>query len=587
MAQSRMREDVESAYLDITEYTGQSLTGPRDLISRRVVCSNPQVTIDEASAAHAYANGAHAAAKVPSNRLQQLNFRILSTSPGAMINSKVVLVLPLFIHHMNGHTGGGATVQQYYTQAAAGVAAGENGVIREALGGQYAPRRNGILKACRNISTTVNSTVSFQVNPADGLDVMEQIFTQVGTSGATGVYNDEEAGSWGNTDGSVGGAAADINVIANTRPGFGRVRQIFNPGEADGGALMQNKGFMDRRADLRSGGGALMDDGTEGGINDTDRTSAVTYIKYDYKTTLSVPPFKTFQKDIYSRSPTWIPYIDSCDVMLNFYGQDRVKSALLQCASFGEAGNPSFVQDYDYAFYAQPYLEVEWCVPPVQLRPSYTLPCWRNQHYSQRFAFDANADQKKRCTFQGIRLDSMPSLISVHVTDGDDFKRISGTTDAPWALRRYHWTEYMGKIQDFSITINEKLNVLSDKSNYDLYKLYRMYAPDSKMSYTVWRELRQVILIRSDCLALEKGQGVFNPTNITLDMQIMKAIQHADFAATQEVHLNFWYFSDALTLSQQAAAVTSQLLSPNEVAQLRITPESKEIQTLMEMGLQS
>jgi len=29
------------------------------------------------------------------------------------------------------------------------------------------------------------------------------------------------------------------------------------------------------------------------------------------------------------------------------------------------------------------------------------------------------------------------------------------------------------------------------------------------------------------------------------------------------------------------------LLSPNEVAQLRITPESKEIQTLMEMGMQS
>ena len=102
-----------------------------------------------------------------------------------------------------------------------------------------------------------------------------------------------------------------------------------------------------------------------------------------------------------------------------------------------------------------------------------------------------------------------------------------------------------------------------------------MYAPDSKMSYTVWRELRQVVL-RSDCLALEKGQGVFNPTNLTIDMKVQKAIQHLGTAAAQEV-LNFWYFSDALTLSQQAAATTSMLLSPNEVAQLRITPESKEI----------
>ena len=41
MSQSRMREDVESAYLDVTEFVGQTLTGPRELITRRVLCSNP------------------------------------------------------------------------------------------------------------------------------------------------------------------------------------------------------------------------------------------------------------------------------------------------------------------------------------------------------------------------------------------------------------------------------------------------------------------------------------------------------------------------------------------------------------------
>lgn len=65
-----MREDVESAYLDITEYTGQSLTGPRDLISRRVVCSNPQITISEAAAGAALANGANLAAKVPAPKFK-------------------------------------------------------------------------------------------------------------------------------------------------------------------------------------------------------------------------------------------------------------------------------------------------------------------------------------------------------------------------------------------------------------------------------------------------------------------------------------------------------------------------------------
>ena len=583
-----MREDVESAYLDITEYTGQSLTGPRDLISRRVVCSNPQITISEAAAAAALANGANLAAKVPSNKLQNLNFRILSTSPGAMLNSKVVLVLPMLFHHMNSHTGAGATHMQFYSIAGQGGGnVGANGMTRTAIAAQYAPRRNGILKACRNISTTVNSTVSFSVNPSDGLDVMEQIFTQQGASGQTGVYNEAEDGGWGNSDGQIGQPAgnAPLGAIARSRAGWARYRSIFNPADSDHNAIQINKGFVSRRADFRSGGGAMTDAGEPGGINDFARDSEVNYCKYDYKTTLSVPPFKTFQKDIYSRSPTWIPYIDSCDVMLNFFDQARVKSALLQCASLGETLATTMVQSYDYAFYAQPYLEVEWCVPPVQLRPSYTLPCWRNQHYSQRLTFPV-ANGAKRCTFQGIRLDSMPSLISVHVTDGDDFKRISELEDA-WCNRAYHWTEFFGKVQDFSITINEKLSVLSDKSNYDLYKLYRMYAPDSKMSYTVWRELRQVVLIRSDCLALEKGQGVFNPTNLTIDMKVQKAIQHLGSAAAQEVHLNFWYFSDALTLSQQAAATTSMLLSPNEVAQLRITPESKEIQTLMEMGLQS
>ena len=154
-------------------------------------------------------------------------------------------------------------------------------------------------------------------------------------------------------------------------------------------------------------------------------------------------------------------------------------------------------------------------------------------------------------------------------------------------LDSYNWTEYFAPIEDFQVTLNEKISILSDKSNYDLYKMYRMYAPASKMSYTTWRMLRQVILIRSDVLAVEKGQSVFNPTNLSLAMSVKRAIQHRAVAAEvqQEVHVNFWYFNDALTLSQQAAAVTSMLLSPQEVSSLRVSQESREIQSLMELGL--
>ncbi len=48
MAQSIMREDIECDNLDVTEFVGQNLTGPRELITRGVLCSNPQVTMTEA-----------------------------------------------------------------------------------------------------------------------------------------------------------------------------------------------------------------------------------------------------------------------------------------------------------------------------------------------------------------------------------------------------------------------------------------------------------------------------------------------------------------------------------------------------------
>ena len=578
-----LRQDIESAYLDITEFTGQSLTGPRELISRKVLCSNVQSIYTAVQAA-----ADNAARPASADQLTQLSFRILSTSPGACLNAKVELVLPMHLSHFSTDDGVAVSLRTSGGQ-------GTNGIDVALGSGQYAPRRNGILKACRTISSTINSTVSFTVRPSEGLDVMEQIFTQPGVGGMTGVYNNEEGPTWGNTDGFVGNATNANPLGANPVGGLGirtlgcappgnmvKVRNIWR---SCGGGMKppHNAGYQARRADLRSGGGAV-----GGGILPDDGTGAVaattgSFFKYDYRTTLCIPPFKTFNKDIYCRTPTWIPYADSVDLQLSFKAVNHIKAALLQCASMRESSNTAMVQLYDFGFYAQPYLKVEWVVPPVQLRPSYTLPAWRNQHYSQVVPFGA-AETAKAVTFQGIRMDSLPSLISVHVTDAEEYKVMNTAVNT---ARKYNWVEYFGKINDFSITLNEKLSILSDKDNYDLYKLYRMYAPDSKMSYTTWRELRQVILIRSDVLAVDKGQAVYNPTNLTLNMNIGKAVQHVALECSQEVHLNFWYFNDALTLSQQAAATTSLLLSPSEVQQLRVTPEAKEIQTLMEMGLQN
>ena len=596
MAESRMREDIQSAYLSINEFMGQSLTGPRELITRKVLCSNPQVITSDIEAANDVtgANGGPAIRNAKDATFNQLNFRVLSTSPGALLNAKVELVCPMIFHHMI--TGDNADTAVTVDNWSGGADAGNPvvGMTTPITGGQYAPRRNGILKACRTISSTINSTVSFSFRPDEGLDVMEQIFTQEGVAGQTGVYNESESGAWGNNDGCVGivsgvNHAAGVTTAAPALQGWKRARSYYHPVEsaANSRTATPNKGFIERRADFRSGGGAAAPAGLS---SFTRNVAQMNFCRYDYRTTLSIPPFKTFQKDIYCRTPSWIPYADSIDLMLNFKAAPEIKAALLQCASAGEvaAATTRMIQDYSVGFYAQPYLNVEWCVPPVALRPSYTLPCWRVQHYSQIAQFAANDNVEKPITFQGIRLDSLPSLISVHVTDRSSDKTLNGTSNV-WSRKAYNWTEYFGKVNRFSVTLNEKLSVLSDKSPYDLYKLYRMYAPDSKMSFLTWREFRQVILIRSDVLAVEKGQSVFNPTNLTLNMYVEKALPFRDpavIAKDMEVHVNFFYFNDALTLSQQAAAVTSMLLSPSDVQQLRISPESKEIQTLMEMGLQ-
>ena len=148
----------------------------------------------------------------------------------------------------------------------------------------------------------------------------------------------------------------------------------------------------------------------------------------------------------------------------------------------------------------------------------------------------------------------------------------------------FNQREYFGKIDDFSVTLNEKLRVLSDRSPYDLYKLFRMYCPNSKMSYKVWRELRQVIVFRSDILCTDASQSVFSPTTITFQMAVTRAIQNRDAgrsACTQRIHILFWYGNEALSMSSQSSAVTSLLLNPGDVKTVKVGAGASAITEIM------
>ena len=195
----------------------------------------------------------------------------------------------MYFHHAVSHSSAAdADLKGYHSVGVQGNGTPHVGVpgwMAAGLAGQVAPRRNGLLKACNSITSTVNSTVSFTFHPDQGLDVMEQIFTQPGAGGQTGVYNDEEGAAWGNTDGCVGAIPANDLAPANTRAGLINVRNWYNGSDqADattGWAINPNKGFIERRADWRSGGGAA-----GGGVNNFSRVLPVNgantnYVKYD------------------------------------------------------------------------------------------------------------------------------------------------------------------------------------------------------------------------------------------------------------------------------------------------------------------
>ena len=229
-------------------------------------------------------------------------------------------------------------------------------------------------------------------------------------------------------------------------------------------------------------------------------------------------------------------------------------------------------------------------MPDFAIPPAISLPCWRTVHYSKDITFAGNAaGNSQDVTFQGLRVETLPSLITCHVsrTEADMVLGKDGTctpigaspsafvSDVAGGLQY----EYFNPISTFSITLNERLKIVSDKDAYELWKLYRMYAPQSKLDFYTWQALRCVIAIRSDVLAVENGQSVFSPTSLSIELRTSKNIQRAldAQASTATVHLNFWYFNEALSLSTQSAAVTSLLLNPAQVRVARVSAEAQEI----------
>ena len=552
-ASEPLRKDVPSPYISITNYQGSTLIGPKELITRKVYSSQ---NITAASP------------------FTQLNFRLLATSPAALLNARIYLTVPLTFSNARV-----VAANAVSDAAGANTAAGSF-----TLGCNVAPRRNALLKAMQSLTTTINSTVSFSTSSSEALAVAEQLFMPQEAFTFVGTELAEETGTWGPTQGGLVGPDVGVanvnypgNVVSFPRGDLIALRRRYNSllVARRTSSRGDNRGFEQRAAQFR-----------------TSSNAAGTVVNVNMRTALWVPPFKCFTKDQYSRSPTWLPHCDNIDILISWKRGNALKSALLMGAQKGDSGAAAqqHLVDYQIQYSSAPYLTVEWCVPDFAIPPAISLPCWRTVHYSKDITFAGNAaGNSQDVTFQGLRVETLPSLITCHVsrTEAEMVLGNDGTgtpiaaspnaflSDVAGGLQY----EYFNPISTFAITLNERLKIVSDKDAYELWKLYRMYAPQSKLDFYTWQALRCVIAIRSDVLAVENGQSVFSPTSLSIELRTSKNIQRAldAQASTATVHLNFWYFNEALSLSTQSAAVTSLLLNPAQVRVARVSAEAQEI----------
>ena len=553
----KLREDIVSPLLKISTYKGYTLTGPSEAIVRKVY-SSQAVTVGDGTVQG-----------VADSVFTQLSFRCLGTSPAAMLNARARLVVPLrFV---------GPRCR------AADFTAGDTAQGWDSI--PCGPRRNGLLKAFSSISTIINNTTSFSVRPDECLDVAEQCFSKEKGAGMTGVNNEAEQGWWG-PDWQGAGQIGVAKVGANAN-GAGAV--CFPIGdlarlaaiEINNTASQHNHAAATRLEEFRAGLRPVAGHARNG------NAASRAVVLYDYKSDLFIPPFKSFDFPTISKSTSYIPYADQIEVACHWKAIGDIKSALLLGRGFGQGTN-NVLQDFSLQYNGQPYLELEYIVPNFSIPPVVSLPAWRTIHYQhdvlfreqpegQALQYGEGQDNKQTITMAPIRIESLPSAVFCWVSD----VKLDGSAgpEYGWNMR-----QYFGKISNYSVTLNERLRVLSDRSLYDMYKLFRMYCPSSKMSFFTWSELRQINVFRSDILCTDASQSVFSPTTVTFKMDVERAIQNRSrprSACTQRIHVLFWYGNEALSMSSQSSSVTSLLLNKSDVRTVKVGASASAITAIM------
>ena len=243
-------------------------------------------------------------------------------------------------------------------------------------------------------------------------------------------------------------------------------------------------------------------------------------------------------------------------------------------------GDRRALRDYRATWRETPYLLAEFCIPPYKIERPISVGCWRTTSYTQSVTVAERAiivvgpatnrfsQDKIKVTMSQVRIDSFPSLVSIMVTKRDADKSKS---DRAYGQSPCSWKDWYAPMENLSISLNEKQLMLTDLDNYQLWKEYRRNS-SSKLTYQQWSQCRMQYLIRSDTLAL-LSENVFSPSTMSLTVEVGRCLD--DFypydplllqpAVTYDLRVTFLYMSESLTLSQNAAAVNSLLLSKQDL----------------------
>ena len=306
---------------------------------------------------------------------------------------------------------------------------------------------------CRQISVTVNSSVSQSTRPGEWLQSMDDIFGNQ-ESYLLPSEGDQESGRYDSfcvpqaEDGNYNGidGTVDTHRMGYSLENHNRYINIFSN--------ETNKGADYRRREFISGASA---NGQE--------------VIYTAVSCIPLSPFMHYKyPSMYRKnSGPMIPYCDQIEINVNF--RSNVLPWLLQGFKRAEGKGATVLDTYRVRWAARPYLKVIFASTPLQIPPSITVPSNRFVNYEVEKTAAAAAGSFFTVSFNQLRFEVWPDLICINAQETDAKREAYDGSSVSW--KPYFCPVVENSLK---VTIGERSSLMNGMSNRELYSFYRRNA---------------------------------------------------------------------------------------------------------------